>query len=188
MENGQEPYANILVIDDEMGVREGCRRALTPRNMRVSTAESGAEGLRKLREESFDLVLLDAMMPGLSGLEFLDYAREHDPELVCVMITGYATVDLAAPTSITATAGIRIIIMGRTAHTTTVVILGTVTGTRIILTVVDTLRATDTTIRFQEDTGSRTGSIITTTGAAVRSAIEAVTVGPFGSDFDGIQA
>lgn len=88
--------ARILVVDDELGMREGCRRALAPRGWRVSTAENGAEGLRMLREGAFDLVLLDAMMPGLSGLELLRYAREHDPDLVCIMITGYATVDLAA--------------------------------------------------------------------------------------------
>jgi len=87
---------NILVVDDEMGMREGCRRALARHGYQVSVAEHGAEGLRKLREESFDLVLLDAMMPGLGGLEFLDRAQERDPNIICVMITGYATVDLAA--------------------------------------------------------------------------------------------
>jgi signal transduction histidine kinase len=88
--------ANVLVIDDEVGMREGCRRALTPQGFQVSTAEHGAEGLRKLRQERFDLVLLDAMMPGLSGLELLERIRDHDPEIACIMITGYATVDLAA--------------------------------------------------------------------------------------------
>ena len=88
--------ANILVIDDEVGMREGCRRALTPQGVRVSTAEHGAEGLRKLREQQFDLVLLDAMMPGMSGLALLEHIHEHDPEIICIMITGYATVDLAA--------------------------------------------------------------------------------------------
>jgi len=87
--------ASILVIDDEVGMREGCRRALTPHGYRVSTAEHGPEGLRKLREQPFDLILVDAMMPGMSGLELLERIREHDPEIVCVMITGYATVDLA---------------------------------------------------------------------------------------------
>jgi two-component system, sensor histidine kinase and response regulator len=88
--------ASILVIDDEVGMREGCRRALTPHGFRVSTAEHGAEGLRKLREQQFQLVLLDAMMPGMSGLEILEHIRQLDPEIICIMITGYATVDLAA--------------------------------------------------------------------------------------------
>jgi signal transduction histidine kinase len=88
--------ASILVIDDEVGMREGCRRALVPHGYQVSIAEHGVEGLRLLREESFDMVLLDAMMPGMSGLELLERIHEQDPDIVCVMITGYATVDLAA--------------------------------------------------------------------------------------------
>ncbi len=87
---------NILVIDDEVGMREGCRRALIRQGFQAETAENGAEGLRKLREEPFDLVLLDAMIPGMSGLEILDRIRERDPDLVCIVITGYATVELAA--------------------------------------------------------------------------------------------
>jgi signal transduction histidine kinase len=88
--------ASILVIDDEVGMREGCRRALIPQGFHVTTAEQGIEGLHKLREKQFDLILLDAMMPGMSGLELLDRIHDHDPDIVCIMITGYATVDLAA--------------------------------------------------------------------------------------------
>ena len=93
-----EGPARILIVDDEVGMREGCRRALISHGFLVATAEHGVEGLRKLREEPFDLVLLDAMMPGMSGLEVLRTIQEHDPDIVCIMITGYATVDLAAQT------------------------------------------------------------------------------------------
>ena len=92
----EDPVAHILVIDDEVGMREGCRRVLEPKGFRVITAEHGVEGLRKLRDGRFDLVLLDIMMPGMSGLEVLDRIHEHDPDIVCVMITGFATVDLAS--------------------------------------------------------------------------------------------
>lgn len=91
-----EPIAKILIIDDEVGMREGCRRALTPRGFFVETAEHGVEGLRKLRETAFDLALLDVMMPGMSGLELLERIHDHNPNIVCIMITGYATVELAA--------------------------------------------------------------------------------------------
>lgn len=91
-----EMTANILVIDDEVGMREGCRRALTPQGFQVDVAEHGVEGLRKLREVHYDLILLDAMMPGMGGLELLERIQEHDPNTICIMITGYATVDLAA--------------------------------------------------------------------------------------------
>ena len=70
-----EPRGNILVIDDEVGMREGCRRALTPQGFHVDIAEHGVEGLRKLRQRPYDLILLDAMMPGMSGLELLEKPR-----------------------------------------------------------------------------------------------------------------
>jgi len=87
---------NILVVDDEVGMREGCRRALASQGFQVSTAENGAEGLHKLREKPYALVLLDAMMPGMSGLELLEAIHEYNPDIICIVITGYATVDLAA--------------------------------------------------------------------------------------------
>jgi len=85
----------ILVVDDELGIREGCKRALTPHGFEVEVAENGPMGLRKLREGRFDVLLLDAMMPGMSGLEMWQQARELAPDLICIIITGYATVELA---------------------------------------------------------------------------------------------
>ncbi len=85
----------VLVVDDELGIREGCRRALTARGFEVEVAENGPAGLGKLREGSFDVLLVDAMMPGMSGLEMLQHARKSFPELIRIVITGYATVELA---------------------------------------------------------------------------------------------
>jgi signal transduction histidine kinase len=84
-----------LVIDDEIGIREGFRRVFDSEGFEVETAENGPAGLHKLRERHFDLLLLDAMMPGMSGLEVLQRARSIAPEIICIMITGYATVELA---------------------------------------------------------------------------------------------
>ena len=58
-------------------------------------AENGPAGLARLREGHFDLLLLDAMMPGMGGLEVLQHARKIAPDLICILITGYATVELA---------------------------------------------------------------------------------------------
>jgi two-component system sensor histidine kinase/response regulator len=85
----------ILVIDDEPGIREGCKRALTPHGYLVDTAEDGEKGLHKALEESYDLVLIDIMMPGTNGIELITHIHEKDPEIVCIIITGYATVELA---------------------------------------------------------------------------------------------
>jgi signal transduction histidine kinase len=85
----------ILVIDDEEGIREGCRRALEPQGFAVETAATLREGLRKIQDGDFDLVLLDVMMPDGRGIDLLDPIHEKDPDLVSVIITGYATVELA---------------------------------------------------------------------------------------------
>jgi len=90
-----EAQGRILVIDDELGIREGCRRALEPEGYTVETAATSQEGLRRIREQSFDLVLLDVVMPDMRGIDLLDPIHEQDPDIICVIITGYATVELA---------------------------------------------------------------------------------------------
>lgn len=85
----------VLVVDDELGIREGCRRALASQGYEVEVAENGPSGLHKLQEGVFDILLLDAMMPGMSGLEMLHHVRQLYPDLICIIITGYATVELA---------------------------------------------------------------------------------------------
>jgi DNA-binding NtrC family response regulator len=91
----EETEGNILVIDDELGIRQGCRRALEPQGFTVETAATMQEGLRKFQEDDFDLVLLDVMLPDGRGIELLAPIHEKDPDTVCVIITGYATVELA---------------------------------------------------------------------------------------------
>jgi FixJ family two-component response regulator len=90
-----EAKGNILVIDDELGIREGSRRALEPQGFTVETAATLQEGLRKIQEGDFDLVLLDVMMPDGRGIDLLAPIHEKDPDIVSVIITGYATVELA---------------------------------------------------------------------------------------------
>ena len=88
----------ILIIDDEAGIRQGCCRVLQPQGFTVETAENFQEGLRKIQEETFDLVLLDVMLPDGRGIDLLEPIRERDPETVSIIITGYATVELAVDT------------------------------------------------------------------------------------------
>jgi len=90
-----EQSARILVIDDELGMREGCRRALTPLGHYVEVAADGEEGLQKVLAAPFDLVLLDVRMPKIGGMELLEKILAHDPDAVCIIITGYASIDLA---------------------------------------------------------------------------------------------
>jgi two-component system sensor histidine kinase/response regulator len=90
-----ETKGNILVIDDEMGIRAACRRALEPQGFTVEEAATIQDGLRKAQEGDFELVLLDVMMPDGRGIDLLAPIHKKDPDTVCVIITGYATVELA---------------------------------------------------------------------------------------------
>ena len=87
--------ANILVIDDEETMRDSCRQALSRDDSRVEVAEDGQSGLAMLEKETFDLIILDLKMPGLSGMEVLRRIREKGSATVVVVITGYATVESA---------------------------------------------------------------------------------------------
>ena len=89
--------ANILVIDDEQIMRDGCSRILSKDGWAVICAENGSQGLDEIQAhmERIDVILLDLMMPGMSGMEVLDQVRTIDPNLIVIVITGYATVESA---------------------------------------------------------------------------------------------
>ena len=84
---------NILVIDDELIMREGCSRILSKDGWAVIAAENGKQGVEEIEAhgEKIDVILLDLMMPGVSGMEVLDRVRTIDPNLLVIVITGYAT-------------------------------------------------------------------------------------------------
>jgi len=85
----------ILVIDDEIGICDGIQRALTSRGLLVDTAYDGDTGLQKIKEDTYDLVLIDVMMPGINGIDLISTIQTIDQEIICIIITGYATVELA---------------------------------------------------------------------------------------------
>jgi signal transduction histidine kinase len=85
----------VLIVDDEEPMRDSCRQALQREGYRVLTAPDGATALEMVTEEEPDVVLVDLKMPGMPGEDFLLEAREVDPELVAVAITGYPTLSSA---------------------------------------------------------------------------------------------
>jgi len=86
---------HILVVDDEQVIREGSRRILTKEGWKVTIAENGEEGLKFVKNNEFHILLLDLMMPGIGGMEVLKRVRETHPDLLVIVITGYATIENA---------------------------------------------------------------------------------------------
>jgi len=83
----------ILIVDDEKRVRDTCHKMLEADGFDVSRAESGDAGIQMIGNEHFDIILLDLMMPGISGMETLTRVREMHPDTVVIVITGYATLE-----------------------------------------------------------------------------------------------
>jgi signal transduction histidine kinase len=76
-------------------MRDSCCQVLTKDGYRVETANDGDSGLQKVRQIRPDLVLVDLKMPGMSGMELLGKIADVDPNIVSIVITGYATIESA---------------------------------------------------------------------------------------------
>ena len=85
----------ILVIDDEVEIRESLELLLEMEGYEVGLAHNGTEGERKFEQRVWDLILLDLMMPDKSGMEVLHYIRERDRHTPVFMITAFGTVEAA---------------------------------------------------------------------------------------------
>ena len=92
---GMPGQGSILIIDDEVSIRESLQTLLELEGYTVECAGSGEEGLARIAEQPVDLVLLDYALPERNGLEILRDIRERDTQLPIIMITAYGTVENA---------------------------------------------------------------------------------------------
>ena len=87
--------ARLLVADDEQTILNFLVRVLVREGYEVSAAKNGYEALQLLEKNSFDLLLTDIKMDYLDGVSLLKNAKEHQPNLAVILLTGHATVDTA---------------------------------------------------------------------------------------------
>lgn len=96
----------ILIVDDEKGIQTGIRRVLKDFSVsfpfhdedfeyELVDAETGEEAIEIIENQHIDIILLDNKLPGIEGIEVLEYIKEKEYDLAVIMITSHASIDLA---------------------------------------------------------------------------------------------
>ena len=88
----------VLVVDDEVGIRESIKRILGRQGFDVITASNGEDAFKIIRKQDIDLLITDIRMAGMDGVDLLKVCKSVSPTTEVIMITGYASVDTAVET------------------------------------------------------------------------------------------
>lgn len=91
----EKNMSNILIIDDEKAIRKTLSEILSYEGYKIDEAGDGEEGFRKFREKEYDVILCDIKMPKMDGIEFLEKAKEGNPDIPIIMISGHGTIETA---------------------------------------------------------------------------------------------
>jgi len=85
----------VLIVDDDARVRDVIRDIVIEQGYQVVTAENGERAIEEIERQHFDLVLLDLVLPSLSGIEVLRKLKAKDDEVMVVIVTGYGDYPIA---------------------------------------------------------------------------------------------
>jgi two-component system response regulator HydG len=85
----------ILVVDDEIDMRNGLQKILSQKGYSIDTAEDGLRAVEKMKQTSFQVVIVDLKMPQMDGIEVLRRAKDINQTIAVIIITGYGTVTSA---------------------------------------------------------------------------------------------
>lgn len=86
---------SILIVDDDHELRENLQEILAVEGFDVATAKNGNDALDMVSHRDFDLLLLDLIMPGLSGLETLTLLHRQKPQIRVILMTAFSTIENA---------------------------------------------------------------------------------------------
>ena len=85
--------ARVLIVDDELDIRFPLTRILAFEGYEAEEAASGKAALTLLEQKRYDLMVLDMHMPGLSGVEVMEYIHHHYPDWLVIVLTGQTTLE-----------------------------------------------------------------------------------------------
>ncbi len=88
---GQPRRIRLLLVDDEEGYVNVLSKRMTKRNIDVTKALSGSEGVQALRHKEFDVAILDLKMEDMDGIEVLKIFKVMDPKMPVIMLTGHGS-------------------------------------------------------------------------------------------------
>src|SRR5438876_10608093 len=91
----EKPLGKILIVDDEVELKNALVEALVAQSFEVQGFTNGRDALAALREENFDVLLCDLMMPEMDGIALVKAALEIDPHLIAIIMTGQGTIQTA---------------------------------------------------------------------------------------------
>ncbi|MFC1562713.1 response regulator [candidate division KSB1 bacterium] len=83
----------LLLIDDEQAIIESLKQSLEPTGYKLVTFVDPLEGVAAYKNDHFDVVIIDLLMPNMNGIEVLRTFRNHNPKSYVIILTGYANVD-----------------------------------------------------------------------------------------------
>src|SRR4029079_17683516 len=87
--------SRILVVDDEASIRLSLSALLERAGYEVTSAENGEEAVVVLEQQTFDLLLVDLKMPGMGGMQVVAAARQRQPDVAVIVLTGHGSLDTA---------------------------------------------------------------------------------------------
>ena len=89
--SGATERIRLLLVDDEVGFTAVMAKRLNRRNIEVTTAATGAQGIQALRQDQFDVAVLDLKMEDMDGIEVLKIFKLMDPHMPVIMLTGHGS-------------------------------------------------------------------------------------------------
>ena len=86
---------NILIVDDEKPVADILKDCISDKERSVEVCYDGLHGIDHIQKDFYDLIIVDLVMPKIGGLEVLKYAKQANPDVLVIIVTGYASLETA---------------------------------------------------------------------------------------------